>query len=98
MPLIYNLFKTARSNLRHWWRNPVQALAVHGADQDMLVPVVGLDERHQNKILAHLLELDKEDRFLRFGYAATDEQIERYVRNMDFKRRSEEHTSELQSH
>ena len=86
MTLLHNLFKTARSNLRHWWRNPAQALAVHGGDQDMLVPIVSLDERHHIKILAHLIELDREDRFLRFGYAATDEQIERYVRNMDFKR------------
>ena len=51
MTLLHNLFKTARSNLWHWWRNPAQALAVHGGDQDMLVPIVSLDERHHIKIL-----------------------------------------------
>ena len=86
MILIRNLFKTARTNLRHWWRNPGQALAVHGGDQDMLIPIVGLDERHQSKILAHLLELDREDRYLRFGHAVTNEQIERYVNGLNFKR------------
>ena len=86
MGLIHHLFKTARANLRHWWRHPAQALAVPGHEEDMWVPIVSLDERHRPKILAHLLELNREDRFLRFGYAATDEQIERYVQGMDFKR------------
>jgi GNAT superfamily N-acetyltransferase len=34
----------------------------------------------------HLLQLEPQDRYLRFGYAATDEQIRRYVEQLDFDR------------
>jgi GNAT superfamily N-acetyltransferase len=36
--------------------------------------------------LSHLLELDSSDRYLRFGHAATEEQIRRYVVSLDFER------------
>jgi GNAT superfamily N-acetyltransferase len=38
------------------------------------------------RILAHLWALKPEDRYLRFGYCATNEQIERYVRGLKFDR------------
>lgn len=37
-------------------------------------------------MLAHLLSLSNEDRYLRFGYAASDTQIGRYVDLLDFDR------------
>ena len=37
-------------------------------------------------MLTHLLALSVHDRYLRFGYQATDEQIERYVQTLDFER------------
>ncbi len=37
-------------------------------------------------IRAHLLSLDGDDRRLRFGHAARDAAIERYVNNIDFQR------------
>jgi RimJ/RimL family protein N-acetyltransferase len=50
------------------------------------VPVRSLSARHKPRILAHLLVLGPSDRYLRFGYAATDEQVERYVEHIDFER------------
>ena len=37
-------------------------------------------------MLAHLLALDTGDRYLRFGYAAADDQIRRYVERIAFER------------
>ena len=48
------------------------------------VPIRSLGERNRRRIAGHLLALDEEDRYLRFGYAATDEQIQRYVDGLDF--------------
>jgi len=50
------------------------------------VPIRSLAERHRDRILAHLLALDAHDRYLRFGYPAGDEQLERYVESLDFER------------
>lgn len=50
------------------------------------VPIRSLAPRHRARILAHLLELGDSDRYLRFGYAASDEQIHRYVGRIDFER------------
>ncbi|HEX6362640.1 MAG TPA: GNAT family N-acetyltransferase [Albitalea sp.] len=50
------------------------------------VPIRSLAPRHRPRILAHLLALDVHDRYLRFGYPATDEQIVRYVDSLDFTR------------
>lgn len=41
---------------------------------------------HRERITVHLFALDKKDRYLRFGYVATDEQIQFYVESLDFKR------------
>jgi len=50
------------------------------------IPIRSLSPRHKPRVLAHLLSLRPEDRYLRFGYPATDEQIERYVIGMKFDR------------
>lgn len=50
------------------------------------VPIRSLAPRHRERAALHLLTLDTRDRYLRFGYAATDEQIRRYVDNLDFDR------------
>lgn len=51
-----------------------------------LVPIRSLGPRHRARIAKHLLALDEADRYLRFGYYATDEQIDRYVTQLNFKR------------
>ncbi|MFC5500245.1 GNAT family N-acetyltransferase [Caenimonas terrae] len=52
----------------------------------VVVPIRSLGPGHRDRIAAHLLALDADDRYLRFGYLATDEQIERYVAGLDFDR------------
>ena len=50
------------------------------------VPIRALAPRHRPRILAHLLALADNDRYLRFGYPATDEHIRRYVEDLNFER------------
>lgn len=51
-----------------------------------MVPIRSVGPRHGKRIESHLLALNPQDRYLRFGYAANDEQIRRYVRGLDFER------------
>jgi GNAT superfamily N-acetyltransferase len=50
------------------------------------VPIRTLSPRHKPHIARQLRALPASDRYLRFGYAATDEQIERYVQGLNFER------------
>lgn len=49
------------------------------------VPIRSLGPRHRERIATHLLALNVSDRYLRFGYAATDAQICKYVDLLDFE-------------
>jgi RimJ/RimL family protein N-acetyltransferase len=64
-----------------------------GADRDrtfpttsVVVPIRSIGPGQRDRILAHLLTLEPHDRYLRFGYAANDEQIARYVDGIKFER------------
>ncbi|MDT9002188.1 GNAT family N-acetyltransferase [Paucibacter sp. APW11] len=50
------------------------------------VPIRSLSRRHRHRITEHLLALTDADRYLRFGYPASDEQIKRYAMSLDFAR------------
>jgi GNAT superfamily N-acetyltransferase len=50
------------------------------------VPIRALADTHRPRLLAHLLALDEHDRYLRFGFAASDDQIAHYVEGLDFAR------------
>jgi GNAT superfamily N-acetyltransferase len=50
------------------------------------VPIRSLAPRHRPRVEAHLLRLSERDRYLRFGYPASDEQIAKYVQSLDFER------------
>lgn len=52
----------------------------------LLVPIRSLGANHRERIVNHLLALEAQDRYLRFGYAAQDAQIRRYVDSLDFER------------
>ena len=52
----------------------------------LMVPIRSIGPSHGERIEAHLLALDAPDRYLRFGYAASDEQIRRYVGSLNFER------------
>lgn len=49
------------------------------------VPIRSLGPRHRARITAHLLSLDVSDRYLRFGYPASDAQLSKYVDMLDFE-------------
>jgi GNAT superfamily N-acetyltransferase len=51
-----------------------------------LLPVRTLKPRHRSQVLAHLLALPERDRYLRFGYLASDDQVKTYVEHLDFRR------------
>ncbi|MES2973943.1 MAG: GNAT family N-acetyltransferase [Pseudomonadota bacterium] len=52
----------------------------------VMVPIRSLGPSHRERIAGHLLALQDHDRYLRFGYAASDEQVKRYVEGLDFDR------------
>ena len=60
-------------------------LAANDAPSDM-VPIRSIGASHTGRITSHLLALEPQDRYLRFGYAANDEQIGRYVAGLNFER------------
>lgn len=51
----------------------------------LLVPIRSLGANHRDRIAKHLLSLIQQDRYLRFGYLAQDEHIQRYVDGLDFE-------------
>jgi len=50
------------------------------------VPIRSLARRHRRRMIDHLLALEPHDRYLRFGYSASDEQIRKYALGIDFGR------------
>lgn len=70
------------------WKSGRELLRRSSAKRNVpaLVPIRELSERHRARIRAHLLKLDEGDRYLRFGYAANDEQVVRYADSLDFER------------
>ncbi len=52
----------------------------------VLVPIRSLGANHRGRIAWHLMALDPHDRYLRFGFAASDEQIQRYADSVNFDR------------
>ena len=77
----------AGKNLLH----PVSAASSVAPDRTpqevpVMVPIRALGAAYRERIAQHLLQLDPADRYLRFGYAANDDQIRRYVEQLDFER------------
>lgn len=50
------------------------------------VAIRNLGPHHRSRMVAHLQDLNEADRLLRFGQAATDEQIQHYVEHIQFER------------
>jgi RimJ/RimL family protein N-acetyltransferase len=65
---------------------PSAAPASKPANAPTWVPIRPLAPRHRDRILVHLLALPAHDRYLRFGYAASDAQVARYVETLNFER------------
>ncbi|HSB99971.1 MAG TPA: GNAT family N-acetyltransferase [Burkholderiaceae bacterium] len=68
------------------FEEPAQPPAAPVAQPPVWVPIRSLTPRHRDRIARHLLGLSEQDRYLRFGHAASDEQVQRYVERMDFDR------------
>lgn len=62
-----------------------EGLAVH-RHLPVVVPIRSLGENHRGRIADHLKHLDPDARYFRFGFAASDAQIDRYVDGLDFER------------
>ena len=78
----FHWFRPYASGARERFRRVAAALSVSSD----LVPIRSLGSAHRRRIAQHLLALDAHDRYLRFGYAATDEQVQRYVDSLNFER------------
>ena len=59
---------------------------IHQQETPVMVPIRSLGPSHRERIAQHLLQLEPADRYLRFGYAASDEQIRRYAEQLNFER------------
>jgi GNAT superfamily N-acetyltransferase len=64
----------------------VEAQSRASASPPVMVPIRSIGPRERGRIAQHLLSLKPHDRYLRFGYPASDEQIQRYVDGLDFER------------
>jgi GNAT superfamily N-acetyltransferase len=86
MSLVTTLAKTSlnggREMLRMTGLTQESSFSTHG----VLVPISALTHEHLPKIIKHLLALSVRDRYLRFGYTATDEHVQRYVMSLNFER------------
>ena len=83
-----NLIRASMEVGREFLRAPQDNPDVAGGPRKppYLVPIRSLGANHRSRIARHLLSLGPHDRYLRFGYCAQDEQIERYVQGLDFER------------
>lgn len=71
---------------QRWFAAADPGQAGHVQRASRWIPIRPLAMRHKPRILAHLLALSASDRYLRFGYPATDEHIQRYVDGLNFAR------------
>jgi len=76
------------SPTRSWWCDALLRLTGTASSprRPSWIPIRKLSPRHRPKILQHLVRLAPQDRYLRFGYPANDEQIARYVDGLNFVR------------
>ncbi len=85
-----NLIKASVDVSREFLRDPTEAKDRRATPRPRaapsMVPIRSLGPNHRTRILRHLLALEIQDRYLRFGYQASDTQIERYVDGLNFDR------------
>jgi GNAT superfamily N-acetyltransferase len=54
--------------------------------KSVVVPIRSIGPAQVDRVVEHLLALEPHDRYLRFGYAASDEHVRRYVDQINFDR------------
>ena len=65
---------------------PLSSESSESVKTPIVVPIRSLGPAYRERIAKHLLALDDADRYLRFGYKASDAQISRYVADLNFER------------
>jgi RimJ/RimL family protein N-acetyltransferase len=80
------LIKASYDAGKSFFRPPLVQTVTTPALSAVMVPIRSLGPSHAGRIVRHLCTLSPGDRYLRFGYAANDEMIERYVAQLDFSR------------
>ncbi len=81
------LFLKASLNAgKEFFRSPDVAGEPPAYRAPVMVPIRSIGPSHGERITRHLLALDSHDRYLRFGYAASDEQVRRYATSLNFER------------
>ncbi|MDO9357998.1 MAG: GNAT family N-acetyltransferase [Polaromonas sp.] len=81
------LFKASLNAGKEFFRTPVVDDSLREPHKPpVMVPIRSIGPSHGGRIEAHLLALGEHDRYLRFGYAASDEQVRRYVAGLNFER------------
>ena len=65
---------------------PLSSASSESVKTPIVVPIRSLGPAYRERIAKHLLALDDADRYLRFGYKASDAQISRYVADLNFER------------
>jgi RimJ/RimL family protein N-acetyltransferase len=86
MTLVHTLAKTTLEGGRQMLRFAGTSQEQFLRTQGVLIPIAPLGIEHKQEILKHLLALSERDRYLRFGYTATEEHIQRYVHGLNFDR------------
>jgi len=86
MPLVKTLLQTSLDAGRQWLSRPLAGLVDTASTHGVMVPICSLGPQHRERIAQHLLALSADDRYMRFGYLATEDQIRRYVSTLDFER------------
>lgn len=88
MPHPFSWFRPSPDNGDAALLAPTAAPANEGpsGSASTVVPIRSIGPAHRGHIADHLLALSPHDRYLRFGYAANDEQIRRYVAQLNFER------------
>jgi len=86
MKLIQTLINSLEMKGRKFLQMAGVPLDLEPNEHDVLVPICHLRPYNLADIQKHLLSLNAQDRYLRFGYAASDEHITNYVRSLNFER------------
>jgi RimJ/RimL family protein N-acetyltransferase len=86
MTLVQTLARTTLEGGRQMLRFTGVSQETFRKTEGVLIPIAPLNAEHTPQILTHLLALSVHDRYLRFGYTATDEHIQRYVNGLNFER------------
>jgi RimJ/RimL family protein N-acetyltransferase len=85
MTLAHTLARTTVEAGRQLLRLSGVPQAMTPDKEGVLIPICPLGPEHVPAMKTHMLALAPHDRYLRFGYAATDEQINRYIDRLKFE-------------